>query len=126
MFGTPGPDGPQQLFEVLSRCTRLRDLANNHGVTLADDPDSLAVLERSLAEWNTHPPTHPFLEHEIGCYVGTVIVRNSHGARWRVWPNGHPVVQLSSGADLDVFEQVRRCLSNDDRTLTSIYVDAVR
>lgn len=97
-----------------------------HGVTLADDPDSIAVLDRHLDLWETQPPTHPFLEHEMGCYVGTVIVGHARDARWRVWPNGHPVVHLSSGADLDEFRQVGRCLSNHRRTLTLIYVDAVR
>jgi len=126
VFGTPGSDGGEQLFELLARCTRLRDLAISHGMTLVDDPDSLAVLDRHLDAWNTQPPTHPFLEHDIGCYVGTVIIRHVPGARWSVWPNGHPVVHLSSGADLDVFRRVGRCLSDHRRTLTSIYVDAAR
>jgi SAM-dependent methyltransferase len=31
-----------------------------------------------------------------------VIVATIAGARWRLWPNGHPVVRLASGRDLDV------------------------
>lgn len=127
VFGTSqGAEGAERLSELLARCAKLRELATSHGVTLADDPDSLAVLDRHLDQWSTQLPLHPFLEPEIGCYVGTVIVGHASGARWLVWPNGHPVVHLSSGADLDVFRQVGRCLRNHRRTLTSIWVKAAR
>jgi hypothetical protein len=33
---------------------------------------------------------------------GSVIVAAAAGARWRLWPDGHPVVCLASGRDLDV------------------------
>lgn len=56
MFGTPGQDGPEQLFELLGRCTGLRELARSHGVTLANDPDSLAILDCHLDAWGTRPP----------------------------------------------------------------------
>ena len=126
VFGTPGADDSERLFQLMSRCARLRELASGQGLTLADDPDSLAVLDRHLDAWNTEPPIHPFPEQDIGCYVGTVIVSHARDARWSVWPNGRPVVHLSSGVDLDVFKRVRRRLSGRRRTLTSIYLDAVR
>lgn len=90
VFGTPGSGGPEQFFELLARCTRLRAWASGHGVTLADDPVSLPVLDRHLDAWNAQPPTHPFLEPEIGCCVGTVIVRHVPGSRWRVLAQRSP------------------------------------
>lgn len=90
VFGTPGSGGPEQFFELLARCTRLRAWASSHGVTLADDPVSLPVLDRHLDAWNAQPPTHPFLEPEIGCCVGTVIVRHVPGSRWRVLAQRSP------------------------------------
>lgn len=95
-------------------------------MTLADDLDSLAVLDRHLDGWSTGPGNFPFLEHEIGCYLGTVILIHAPGTRWRIWPNGHPVVQLASGADLDVFRRVEHDRNHHRATLTSIYADAIR
>lgn len=42
------------------------------------------------------------LASEAGLFLGTVIIASVPRARWQVWPNGHPVVSLSSGHDLDV------------------------
>ena len=92
VFGTVGSDGPEQLSELVGRCTRLRERARSQGVTLANDAESLTVLDRQLHAWLTRSPTYPFLEHEIGGYLGTVILSHSPDARWRIWPNGHPVV----------------------------------
>ena len=41
-------------------------------------------------------------ERLAGLFLGSVIVATVAGARWRLWPNGHPVVRLASGRDLDV------------------------
>ncbi|TWP33981.1 DUF6278 family protein [Leekyejoonella antrihumi] len=35
-------------------------------------------------------------------YLGSVIVAAAPGATWTVWPNGHPVVSLASGRDIEV------------------------
>lgn len=57
---------------------------------MEDDPDGLAVLDRLLDAWSTQPGIGACLGNETGYYVGTVIVKHVPGARWRVWPNGHP------------------------------------
>jgi hypothetical protein len=56
--------------------------------------------------------TRRLLETDGGLYLGTVIVRHYPGARWHIWPNGHPVVRLPSGGDLDMVAAV----SNRART----------
>jgi hypothetical protein len=39
---------------------------------------------------------------EAGLFLGTVIVATIPGARRRLRPDGHPVVRLATGRDLDV------------------------
>jgi hypothetical protein len=64
------------------------------------------------------------LGNEIGLYLGTVIVRNVLGARWHAWPNGHPVVRLHSGRELDVIALVGQRLRDGGPELLSIYSEA--
>jgi hypothetical protein len=42
-----------------------------------------------------------------------VIVSTIHAAHWRLWPNGHPVVRLASGRDLDVIALANDRLRSD-------------
>ena len=113
-------------MHLLSQCAELRAWATVHGVTLDDEPESLSVLDRLLDAWNAEPQIRSVLVNEVGCYVGTVIAKHVPGARWRVWPNGHPVVQLPAGGDLDVIAQADPRLNDRCGTLTSIYVNASR
>lgn len=125
VFGSPGFDEPDRLNKSLADCAALRSLASDHGVALDDEPDSLQVLDGHLQGWRTQPGIGPRLGNEVGQYVGTVIVKHIPGAQWRVWPNGHPVVRLSSGRDLDILAQVEQCVHDRHGTkLTAIYASA--
>lgn len=57
-------------------------------------------------------------------FLGTVIVSAIHGAHWRLWPNGHPVVRLASGRDLDVIALANERLRSGQPRLAEMYADA--
>lgn len=102
-----GPDGdadpdPDSLRELLRQCPRLRERAGEQGLELDDSPQSLIGLDLMSYTWGNEPRDTSHLDHDAGCYLGTVLVTNLPGARWHVWPNGHPVVRLASGRDVDV------------------------
>lgn len=119
-FG-PSSDDPSQLLELLGKCEALRAHASERGIDLDDGPASLVGLDDEVDSWNADPSTGRRLSNEIGCYLGTVIVKQVPGAFWRTWPNGHPVVRLPSGRDLDVIAQAERRVSSRSGSLTSIF-----
>ena len=53
-----------------------------------------------------------------------MIVATVAGAHWRLWPNGHPVVRLASGRDLDVAAMASERVSKGVPRLADIYADA--
>ncbi|HUY17512.1 MAG TPA: DUF6278 family protein, partial [Acidimicrobiales bacterium] len=64
------------------------------------------------------------LSNEVGKYLGSVIVNHVDGSQWKVWPNGHPVIQLRSGVDLDVIELANDRINHSGASLDSIYSTA--
>jgi hypothetical protein len=64
------------------------------------------------------------VESDAGRFLGTVIVSMIHGAHWRLWPNGHPVVRLASGRDLDVIALADDRLRSGQPRLAAVYADA--
>lgn len=118
-----GPDGavdPADLFELLGLCSLLRAWADGYGLDLDDGPDSLSTLDRFANIWATEPGGSSALDQSAGHYLGTVIVKHVPGAVWRAWPNGHPVVRLPSGRDLDVIAKA----TSQPGTLALIYKNA--
>jgi hypothetical protein len=61
---------------------------------------------------------------EAGLFLGSVIVATVAGARWRLWPNGHPVVHLASGRDLDVAAVASDRVNRGAPRLADVYPDA--
>ena len=70
-------------------------------MALSGVPADLALLDHALGERRDDQEI-AVLGTEVGLFLGTVITASVRGARWRVWPNGHPVVRLASGRELDV------------------------
>ncbi|SRR5712691_2088107 len=106
--GKPRP-GPQQLAGLLGRCDELRAWTRMRGWELADTPDDLRLLDQELSEVIAEgggemggPARIAGLGPQAGLFLGTVLLVNVPGACWRLWPNGHPVIRLPSGRDLDV------------------------
>ncbi|HEY5265501.1 MAG TPA: DUF6278 family protein [Acidimicrobiales bacterium] len=123
VYGSPGFDSPDRLKELLASCEQLRNWSLEHGLALNDDPESLTLLDQRLDSWNADPSHHGKvdLSNEVGKYLGNVIVKHIGASQWKVWPNGYPVIQLRSGADLDVIALANERINYSGTSLESIY-----
>ena len=111
---------------AIGESSRLRQWSNDHGVVLNDDAQSLELLDAHIYEWNADPSHYESVDigNEVSTYLGNVILKNVAGSRWRVWPNGHPVIALASGRELDVTSLVGDRLRRSGPSLHSIYAQA--
>ena len=130
VYGVPRPD-TGHLEDLLGRCDRLRAFARAHGFELDGSPQDLALLDRAIDETTDHANSEPggpsrtgAALAEAGLFLGSVIVATVAGARWRLWPNGHPVVRLASGRDLDVAAAASDRVSKGAPRLADVYADA--
>ncbi|MFF0434256.1 DUF6278 family protein [Streptomyces sp. NPDC004327] len=93
---------PEGAAELLAECELLRHRAQDAGVRLDDTARSLAELDQLTPRWRQDPEELPWIGNDAGLYLGTVVVRTVPGARWRLRPDGQPVVRLASGREIDV------------------------
>ncbi len=125
VFGSPGyardVDG---LNELLGRWPALCSWAEGHGLALSGVPTDLQLLDHEIGE-DHHDAAMTALASEAGLFLGTVIINSAAGARWRVWPNGHPVVLTASGRELDVVAIADRRFSTGVPRLADVHADAV-
>jgi hypothetical protein len=126
VYGSPGFGDSDRLRNLLIRCERLRQCSSNHGLVLDDGPESLTKLDDRLDSWNSDPSHHGKvdLSNEVGIYLGAVIVSNIVESTWTVWPNGHPVIRLGSGEELDVTRLSNERLNHSGHSLSSLYLRA--
>ncbi|MFF8726317.1 DUF6278 family protein [Streptomyces sp. NPDC015171] len=96
------PADPEAVAALLSECELLRSQAGRAGVRLDDTPASLEALDQMDPRWREDPEILPWLGHDAGLYLGTVVVRTVAGARWQLRSDGEPVVRLASGRFLEV------------------------
>ena len=90
---------------MLGRCDLLRAWARTRGWELEDTPDDLRLLDLAIGEARGElggPARIARLGPDAGLFLSTVLLATVPAARWRLWPNGHPVMRLPSGRDLDV------------------------
>jgi hypothetical protein len=132
VHGSPGfQHDAQRLADLLADCRNLRAWAREHGVDLDDTPGSLAALDQALDRMNqargvlTRGVLRGGLTNDAGLYLGTVLVRHLPPARWQVWPNGHPVIRLPSGRDLDVVAAVNGQGDTGQSDLALLYTDTI-
>ena len=112
VYGVTGRPDPERLGDMLGECEQLRTWARTHGgFELENIPEDLPLLDSALDQAIELARSElgggsriALLGTQAGLYLGTVIVVTVSGARWRLWPNGHPVVRLPSGRDLDVVD----------------------
>ena len=131
VFSVPPHPGPEHLDDLLGRCGQLRSFARAHGFELDGSREDLGLLDRAIdeaigqasSELGGPSQISPVLT-EAGLFLGTVIVATLTGAYWRLWPNGHPVVRLTSGRDLDVATVASDRASKGVPRLADIYADA--
>jgi hypothetical protein len=125
VFGGPGfAQDVSGLNELLGRWAALRSWAEARGIALSGVPDDLLLLDQEIGE-QPRDPVLTKLANEVGLFLGTMIINNVEGARWRVWPNGHPVVLTASGREHDVIGLANRRMRADGPPLAEVYADAV-
>lgn len=112
----------RKLADHLSDCRKLRAWARTHHLDLDDTPGSLAAIDQAITPL-TSEGRH-LLQTDGGLYLGTVLVRHLPQARWQVWPNGHPVVRMPTGRDLDVVAIVSDAARSGQPGLARHYADA--
>jgi uncharacterized protein DUF6278 len=123
VYGVPGGLDPGHLEELLSRCERLRSWAWARGFVLSGVPEDLEVLDQAIDERHRDGGIAA-LGNEAGLFLGAVIIASVAGAGWRMWPNGHPVVRLASGRELDVVAVSDDRVSKGAPRLTEAFADA--
>jgi hypothetical protein len=126
VFGPGSREDLEQLTGLLADWPLLREHADAAGVDLDSSRQSLVDLDRLIDDWRHDAETASWLGNEAGTYLGGVLVTGVPDARWRIWPNGHPVVRLPSGRELDVVELAHRRVSHDEPKLAAVYDDALR
>lgn len=119
-----GSDGfdknPAGLANLLSRHERLQQWLADQDVPLSYDVGGLARVEGCMDGWRADPLIRPQLGNEIGTFLGSVIVATVSSAVWTVWPNGHPVVALTSGRKIDVAALAARSVASGAPSLASV------
>ncbi|KOV88561.1 hypothetical protein ADL01_01285 [Streptomyces sp. NRRL WC-3618] len=122
VFSEGEPD-PEAVAGLLSECELLRSQAEGAGVELDDSVASLEALDQLLPGWRDDEDALSWLGNDAGLYLGTVIVRTVPGAVWDFWPNGQPVVRLSSGREFDVVASGHEWASSGAPELSQLYAE---
>jgi hypothetical protein len=106
-------------------------LCRAHGFELDGSPEDLGPLDQAIDEATDQATSELGGPSRIGAalteadlFLGSVIVATVAGAHWRLWPNGHPVVHLASGRDLDVAAMTSDRVSKGALRLADVYADA--
>jgi hypothetical protein len=117
VFGSPGfardwagPNENDRLARVVAPL----------GIDLDLSATSLRSLDERWADLGQDPEVRASLANDVGLYLGRVIVADAPGARWVVWPNGHPVVRTPAGRDLDVVGLVGRRVGGEGPNLIGL------
>jgi Family of unknown function (DUF6278) len=127
VHGVPRHPGREQLRALLGQYKSLQEWGRLQGFDLDPVPEDLAVLDEAIDRFIEEHGRHTQMsavESDAGRFLGTVIVSTIHGAHWRLWPNGHPVVRLASGRDLDVIALADDRLRSGQPRLAAVYADA--
>ncbi len=120
----PGAVDQEGVAELLAECELLREQASAAGVELDDSAASLAALDQLPPQWRDDPDNLSWLGNDAGLYLGTVIVRSVPGAVWQIWPNGHPVVRLASGREIDVVAAGHAWAAGGTPELAQVHAEA--
>lgn len=121
--GGGDPEGTA-VAELLGECELLRVRASHSGVELDGSEESLTALDQIVPSWRDDPDVMSWLGNDAGLYLGTVIVETVPGADWQVWPNGHPVVRLVSGREIDTVELGHAWAESGSPELSQVLAEA--
>ncbi|SEN97763.1 DUF6278 family protein [Actinacidiphila rubida] len=123
----PGPGGGQDaaaVADLLAECELLRVRAARDGVELDNSAASLTALDQLVPSWRDDPDVMTWLGNDAGLYLGTVIVHSVPGTAWQVWPNGHPVIRLTSGRELDTVVLGHTWAESGSPELSQVHAEA--
>ena len=108
MFGAPGfADDPEGLAVLLGRHERITEWTRAAGLDLQVSASGLQTVDAMIDEWRDDESIAPALSNEVGLFLGDVLLHEVSGSHWHVWPNGHPVIRLKKGQEIDVTAQAR-------------------
>lgn len=125
VFGSPGFTADQKgLADSLSRHDRLINWMAAAGLDLEKSAAGPRAVDAMIDAWRDDPSVAPGLSNEVGLYLGDVMLHEIRGARWHVWPNGHPVVRLEDGREFDVSAQAARRVSKGKPNLNASLEEA--
>ncbi|WUH90026.1 DUF6278 family protein [Streptomyces sp. NBC_00433] len=124
VFGDRDRPDPAMLAELLGECPLLRARAADDGVELDDSAASLSALDQLVPNWrDEEEQALDRLGNDAGLYLGTVIVRTVPGAHWQIRPNGHPVVRLTTGREIDTVEAGHTWAENGTPELSQVLAE---
>lgn len=72
------------------------------GADLEVSAGGLQAVDAMIDTWRDTPAAAPNLANEVGLFLGSVLVHEIIDASWHAWPNGHPVIRLTTGKEFDV------------------------
>jgi hypothetical protein len=126
VYGSASPATMGAVGDVVLHSERLFRWSLQHGIRLNGDVASLELLDRQLDDWHADQAHYESvnLPVEVGTYLGQVIVVHVEGSRWILWPNGHPVVRLPSGRELDVTAMANERISHAGPSLPDVFANA--
>lgn len=108
MFGAPGfADDSEGLAALLGRHERLAGWMRAAGLDLHVSASGLQAVDAMIDHWQDDPTIAPALSNDVGIFLGDVLLHEVNGSRWHIWPNGHPVIRLKGGQEIDVTAQAR-------------------
>jgi Family of unknown function (DUF6278) len=119
-----GDHDPAAVAELLGECELLRVRASHHGVELDNSAASLTALDQLVPSWRDDPDVMSWLGNDAGLYLGTVIVHTVPGAAWQVWPDGHPVIRLASGREIDTVTLGHAWAESGSPELSQVHAEA--
>ncbi len=108
VFGAPGfANDADGLASLLGSHQRLADWLTAAGLELEVSAAGLQTVDVMIDRWREDPTIASALSNDVGVFLGDVLLHEVSGARWHVWPNGHPVVRLAGGREIDVTGQTQ-------------------
>lgn len=108
VFGSPGfADDLEGLAALLGRHQRLTEWMRAAGLDLQVSASGLQTVDAMIDYWRDDRTIAPALSNDVGVFLGDVLLHEISGSRWHVWPNGHPVIRLKGGQEIDVTAQTR-------------------
>jgi hypothetical protein len=119
-----GDAEPGAVDELLGACELLRARAERHGVSLDNSEASLAALDQLVPNWRDDPDVMSWLGNDAGLYLGTVVLHTVPGATWHIRPNGHPVVRLAPGREVDAVAIGHAWAESGSPELSQVHAEA--